>query len=295
MSTAVRLHEHQGSPEWRDYRARMGNSSEAAALMDCAPWFPRTPYELWLLKTGRADRDETMAMKRGAFLEPRARAFVESQLDEVFEPQVAARERISASLDGLTFDGRLALEIKCPSAGRASETWSQVATRGCPPPHYWWQVQQALFCSGAKACRFVVCHAEGSEVTEMIACEVRPDLPAQAVLQEAWARFFDSLDKDEPPPLTERDVRVRQDAGWRDAVARWQEARRWLEEARRAEAEARAALIGAAGGQSATGAGIKLTRYWRRGEIDWKQATQGLDVEPFRKDGGWHYRISEQE
>src|SRR5690606_41253660 len=106
VSSVVRLHEWQGSREWREYRSRMGNAAELAALMDCSPWFPRTPYELWLLKSGRVEPGVTPAMRRGLALEPAARAFIEGRLGEVFEPQVIARGRISASLDGLSFDGR---------------------------------------------------------------------------------------------------------------------------------------------------------------------------------------------
>lgn len=298
MTAVVRLHEWQGSPEWKEYRSRMGNASELAALMDCAPWFPHTPYELWLLKSGRVDEQEqTAAMRRGRALEPKARAFVERTFGEVFEPQVVARDRISASLDGISFDGTCVLEIKCPGQGRSSELWRYVQEHGAPPAHYWWQVQQSLYCAGAKRARFVVCHAEGEEIVDHIACEVRPDPAAHHALCEAWSQFFEHFDADEAPALTERDVEERTDAAWRDAVSSWREAKMWLEEAKRAEAEARAALVAAAGGRNTKGAGIKLTRYYKRGEIDWKQATVDLDLdaERYRKDGQWHFRISEQE
>lgn len=295
MTVVVRLHEWQGSPEWKEYRSRMGNASELAALMDCAPWFPHTPYELWLLKSNRADREETAAMRRGLALEPLARAFIELEFGEVFEPQVVARDRVSASLDGLSFDGTTVLEIKCPGQGRHSELWRHVERHEAPPDHYWWQVQQALYCTAASKAHFVVCHAEGGEITSYMACEVKPDPAAHKALTEAWEQFFQYLDEDVAPPLTERDVEERTDTAWRDAVSSWREARMWLEEAKRAEAEARAALIKAAGERSIQGAGIKLTRYFKRGEIDWKRATAGMDLEQYRKEGGWHYRISEQE
>jgi putative phage-type endonuclease len=298
MTAVIRLHEWQGSPEWKEYRSRMGNASELAALMDCSPWFPHTPYELWLLKTGREERDnETAAMRRGRALEPKARAFIEQAFEEVFEPQVVARDRVSASVDGLTFDGNWLLEIKCPAQGRESELWKHVKQHDAPPEHYWWQVQQSLYCAGASKARFVVCHADGEEITDYVGCEVEPDPAAHKVLKEAWERFFEHLDQDLAPPLTERDIEERTDAAWRDAVSSWREARMWLEEAKRAEAEARAALIKASGGRNAKGAGVKLTRYYKRGEVDWKQATVDLDVdiERYRKDGGWQYRISEQE
>lgn len=296
MTAVIRRHEWQGSPHWHEYRARMGNASELAALMNCAPWFPHTPYELWLLKTGRAEKeDANPAMRRGLLMEPKARDFIERRFDEVYEPQVVARERISASVDGLSFDGKWVLEIKCPMAGRDSEVWQHVARHGAPPEHYWWQLQQGLYCARAERGRFVVCHAEGEEIVDCIVCEVAPDAQAFSVLEAAWAAFFECLDEDTAPALTDRDVMERRDALWRDAVSEWKEAKRWLEEAKRAEAEARARLIDTAGEQTVLGAGIKLTRFWKRGEIDWRTATKGMDLEAYRKQGSWQYRISEQD
>lgn len=295
MRAVIRQHEWQGSPEWKNYRSRMGNASELAALMNCSPWFPHTPHELWLLKSGRAERRTTPAMRRGLALESRARTFIEHEFDELFEPQVVARERISASLDGLSFDGQTVLEIKCPAKGLQSELWQHVEQHARPPEHYWWQLQQGLYCASAASAHFVVCHADDDEITSYMACQVQPDPVAQEALREAWDQFFPYLDEDTPPPLTARDIEERKDTDWRDAVSSWREARKWLEEARRAEAEARAALIEASGNRNVQGAGIKLTRYFKRGEIDWKRATAGMDLEHYRKQGSWHFRISEQE
>lgn len=295
MSSVIRLHEWQGSSEWKQYRSRMGNASELAALMNCSLWFPRTPYELWLLKTNRMEKEVTAAMRRGSALEPLARTFIEHEFGEVFEPQVVARERISASLDGISFDGKTLLEIKCPRHGRESELWQQLEQQAVPPDHYWWQVQQGLFCSAAEKAHFAVFHAEAGAIVSYIACEVRADPAAHTALAQAWEEFFHYLDEDLAPPLTDRDVKLRNDAAWRDAVASWREAKMWLNEAKRAEAEARATLIKEAGNRDTKGAGVKLTRYFKRGEIDWKRATEGMELEQYRKEGGWHFRISEQE
>lgn len=282
-----------GSAEWQQQRSRYGNASEAAALLDCSPWFPRTPFELWLFKTGRATVALSPAMARGLALEPLARAYLEQAYNEVFEPQVMIRKRLSASLDGLTFDGQRVLEIKCPNSGRRSMTWSYVAEHGKPPEHYWWQVQQQLYCSGSRSCLFAVCHGQGERIEGHIACEVQPDPQAFELLATAWAEFFTWLDQDLPPLQTERDWIERGDVLWQRAATDWKAAKQDLDRARSREARARKRLIAAAAECSSFGAGVKLTRYWKRGEIDWAAATQGMDVEPFRKQGAWYYRISE--
>ncbi|KAB7628170.1 lambda-exonuclease family protein [Alkalilimnicola sp. S0819] len=289
----------QGSAEWHAHRAGRGNASELPALLGCSPWFPRTPLELWELKTGRRRVTVSPAMRRGLRLEPRARAWLEALSDTVYEPQLRVRGRLSASLDGLRFDERELVEIKCPVHGAASATWAQVAGEGRPPEHYWWQVQQQLYCAGAERARFAVFHAEGGRIVDMVECPVLADEQAQARLEQAWADFFPWLDADEPPPPLEGDARRRDDRAWRDAVSRWKEARHWLDQARQAEQEARRALLGQAGDRSTVGAGLRVTRHWQKGALDWGRLAQELDpsmdLEPFRKPGSWRYRISEQD
>jgi len=297
MSDLIKPHEIQGTDEWKEWRRSRGNASEVAALMGCAPWFPATPYQLWTVKTGRAEVAESDAMRRGSALEPAARAYAEELFGEVFEPQVCELGRLSASLDGLTFDGSTVLEIKCPAKGKYSETWKHVAEHGRPPEHYLWQIQQQLLCSGAKLARFVVCHAEGEQITDAIHCDVLPDLQMHEAIKAAWAQFFEHLDSDTPPPLTERDVREREDAEWAAAAQAWREAKQRLDKAKTAEAEARKALLALAGEQSTVGAGVKATRYFVAGNVDYKRAAEdaGVDLSKYQKPGRWQWRLTESE
>lgn len=297
MSDLIKPHEIQGTDEWKEWRRTRGNASEVAALMGCAPWFPATPYQLWTVKTGRAEVAENDAMRRGIALEPAARAYAEELFGEVFEPHVCELGRLSASLDGLTFDGQCLLEIKVPAKGRDSELWAHVKEHQAPPEHYLWQVQQQLLCSGAKLARFVVCHAEGEQITDAIHCDVLPDAQMAAAIRQAWAWFFEYLDSDAPPPLTERDVREREDAEWAAAAQAWREAKQRLDEAKTAEAEARKALLALAGEQSTVGAGVKATRYFVAGNIDYKRAAEdaGVDLSKYKKPGRWQWRLTESE
>lgn len=297
MSDLIKPHEIQGTDEWKEWRRTRGNASEVAALMGCAPWFPATPYQLWTVKTGRAEVAENDAMRRGSALEPAARAYAEELFGEVFEPQVCELGRLSASLDGLTFDGSTVLEIKCPAKGKYSETWKHVAEHGRPPEHYLWQVQQQLMCSGAKLARFVVCHAEGEQITDAIHCDVLPDLQMHEAIKAAWAQFFEYLDSDTPPPLTERDVRERDDAEWAAAAQAWREAKQRLDEASKAEKAAREALLALSGEQSTVGAGVKATRYFVAGNIDYRRAAEdaGVDLSKYQKPGRWQWRLTESE
>ena len=69
-------------------------------------------------------------MRHGTDTEPAARAAYESQTGNVMQPQVLEHKGYSASLDGITFDHDLIVEIKCPVRGSWSDLWQDVAANG---------------------------------------------------------------------------------------------------------------------------------------------------------------------
>lgn len=136
----------QGSPEWHQRRLTHRNASETAAVLGESPW--TTPYQLWQERTGRLRREVSAAMAHGTRLEPLAREAYEQLTGNVMEPLVLVDGEYSASMDGITLDGGLGLEIKCPIKGRESTLWAEVSG-GHLPTHYYWQVQHQLMVSGA--------------------------------------------------------------------------------------------------------------------------------------------------
>lgn len=297
MSAVIAEHEIQGSDAWHEYRRTRGGASEAAALMGVSPYFPRTAYELAQVKLGHVEVDQTPAMARGTRLEPAARAAAEDLLGEVFEPQVLeGPSRMVASLDGLSFHGRSILELKVPMKGRESETWQHVAQHGTPPDGYWWQVQQQLLCSGAGMCFFAVCEAdENEEITDAITCEVLPDMQAHQALRAAWDAFWQKLDAGDMPDMTERDVVERDDEEWAQAVQAWRQAKAEADAATAALKEAAKALHDLAGERSAKGFGVRVSRFYKAGSIDYRKALGDVpedELERYRKKGGYQYRIT---
>lgn len=105
----------QGSPEWQAHRANFRNASETPAVVGVSPW--QSPYELWLIRTGRKPREETEAMRYGQAMEPAARSAYEQSTQLVVQPMVVVDGLYSASLDGITLDGSTLVEIKCPFKG----------------------------------------------------------------------------------------------------------------------------------------------------------------------------------
>jgi putative phage-type endonuclease len=274
MTTILKL--VQGTPEWHAHRAQSRNASETAVVLGVSPW--QTPYGLWCLRTGRTKQEVTRPMLRGAELEGAARAAYEAKTGLVMEPLVLQDEGYSASLDGITLAGDLILEIKCPFKGQASELWHAVAI-GELPEHYWWQVQHQLMVSkAARAEVFVFDGAEG------IVREVVPKPDAWPRIHAAWQKFDLSLASDTPPPLCERDVRVRDDAQWAAVAAQYIEAKAAAERSGAALEAVKAQLVALAEHPRELGGGVTVTRYWKAGSVDYKKIPElgVIDVEKYR-------------
>jgi putative phage-type endonuclease len=279
----------QGSPEWLEYRRAKRNASEAAAVLGLSPWL--TPYQLWLLKTGRSEVAVTAAMHHGAQLEPEARAAYEARTGHVMQPLVMQSGTYSASLDGITLGGDLVLEIKCPFRGEQSSLW-QDAVRGEVPAHYRCQIQHQLMVSGA-----TLAHLWVYAGSRGLLLEVQRDDPAIEQLRRAWDSFQACIDTDSPPPLCEADTVQRTDAAWVEAAKAYKFAKRLADEAATGLDAAREALTALAQHAREHGGGISVTRYWKSGPVNYKAvpALRGVDLTPYRGRPREEIRVLEQD
>jgi putative phage-type endonuclease len=274
VSTIIQL--AQGSPEWLAYRLAKRNASESAAVMGLSPW--QTPYQLWLAKTGRATTKVTPAMRRGTDLEPAARTAYEDRTGLVMQPLVLEDGAYSASLDGMTLDGDLILEVKCPMRGTRSDLWQDVAA-GKVPAHYAIQVQHQLMVSAAATAHLWVFDGNAGILHEI----VRDDGLMEGI-RNAWDGFQQYLDGDGPPPLSEADTVVRADLAWSAAASAYAAVKREAEAAAERLETARAALVALAVHPRETGAGVAVTRFWKVGNVDYKRVPglQGVDLSAYR-------------
>ena len=274
MSQIIRL--TQGTPEWLEYRRTMRNASETAAVMGASPW--QTPYQLWLAKTGRAETKVTAAMQRGTDLEPAARAAYEEQTGLVMQPVVLQDGAYSASLDGMTLDGDLVLEIKCPVRGTRSDLWQDVA-EGNVPRYYALQVQHQLMVSSAQTAHlWVFDGAKG------ILHEITRDEAAIQAIRTAWEAFQPFMDTDTPPPLSEADTVLRSDQAWSEAARAFTQAKTAAEAATERLEAARLALVRVTRRSASRTLGVTVTRYWKAGAVDYKKVPElkGVDLSPYR-------------
>lgn len=189
MNAILKL--EQGSAAWLAYRQSQRNASETPAVMGISPWV--TPYQLWLIKTGRSRQEVTPAMAHGTRLEPQARAAYEDQTGQIMQPLVLQDGLYSASLDGITLEGELIVEIKCPFRGRQSDLWREVSA-GQVPRHYMAQIQHQLMVSDATTAHLWVYVEE-----EGLLVSIQRDEVMMASIRKAWDAFQPHLDNDTPP------------------------------------------------------------------------------------------------
>ena len=276
----------QGSPEWHAHRAHFRNASETPVVMGLSPWV--TPYQLWLQKTGRSQPEMNAAMARGTQLEPQARQAYEEATGQIMQPLVLVEGQYSASLDGLTLDGRLIVEIKCPYKGKASSLWQSVEA-GQVPDYYAAQIQHQLMVSGAREAHLWV-----FDGTEGILRHVPRDAGAAERIHAAWEAFWPCLVTDTPPPLTGKDKVVREDDGWLLAAQAYLALKAEVDALASRLDEAKARLVSLASHPSETGSGVTVTRYWKQGSVDYKRIPelQGVDLERYRGKAREEVRVS---
>ena len=245
-------------------------------MLGVSPWV--TPYDLWLQRTDRAQPQVTPAMIHGTQLEPAARAAYEELTGNVMQPLVLVEGEYSASLDGITLEGGLILEIKSPFKGRDSEVWKQ-AEAGVLPEHYRWQVEHQLMVSDA-----ALAHVYVFDGVEGILIEQRPRRADWASIESAWNDFMRFIAEDLPPPLTDRDTVVRTDREWELAAAAYIQFKNEAEAVATRLDEAKAQLVGLASHTSEKGAGVRVSRYWKAGSVDYKKVPElaGVELEQYR-------------
>ncbi|MEJ7671102.1 MAG: YqaJ viral recombinase family protein [Casimicrobiaceae bacterium] len=283
MSTIVNL--VQGSAEWQEHRRKHRNASETPVVLGVSPW--TTPYQLWQQKLGLVKPSVNAAMLRGSELEPAARAAYERHTGLVMKPLVLVDGAYSASLDGYTLAGDRIVEIKCPRQGRASSLWQSVQGR-CLPEHYQWQVQHQLMVTKADIADVLV-----FDGAEGIVFPVAPDPSSWPRICAAWDEFARYIAETQPPPLTDRDARIRNDPEWLKAAAEYVELRTAYDELSTKLDDAKERLIELTSHPREQGGRVSVSRFWKHGNINYKLVPElaELDLSKYRGNGREEIRV----
>lgn len=190
----VKLDLEQGTPEWFAQRMQHFNASEAAAVTGCSPWMNRD--QLMDLKRHVGARPINQAMAHGHRYEPEARTLAQQVFDAPdLAPAVYCRGRYLASLDAITPDLRLNVEIKCPVKGSKSDLWNKVR-RGRLPTHYKVQLAHQWFvCRTRRNLLMVYCHDRKQSVHLQLDEDELNQLWSD-IVEPAWRTFAEVLDEE---------------------------------------------------------------------------------------------------
>lgn len=277
----------QGTPEWLELRKRHLGASDAPIVMRVSPW--KTPFQLWEEKVGLSGPQETnRAMAYGNAMEEPARQAYERYTNNLVMPEVIFHPEhkfMMASLDGLSINGDIILEIKNP--GREDH---EKAENGEIPDKYWPQLQHQLDCLPGS-----VLHYWSFRNGQGVLIEVERDAEYTKKLVSEERGFWNRVMGFEAPDLLDGDfVEFIKDEEWLELAKERVQIDHLQKELKEREKANREALMKKAEGRSARGHGVRFTRFIERGRVDYSSIPQlqGIDLDSFRKPHTEKWRIS---
>ena len=192
------LNLNQGSEEWKEWRKSVVTATDAPIIVGASPY--KTPHFLYMQKKGLIPPDmENDCMKRGSLLEPEARHFYESEKLCVMEPVVVIHDEhdfLAASLDGLSSDRSVILEIKCN--GKANHN---LAKKGEICELHKWQMQHQMMVCDVSRCDYL--SFDGSK--GVIISYKRDEVMIKRLMKASFD-FFICLQTDTEPELMPADL-----------------------------------------------------------------------------------------
>lgn len=283
----------QGTSEWLDMRKSYIGASDSPVIMGVAKWKLadgriKTPYLLWQEKLGLLTLDSTsQATEFGKANEPIARSLYEKMTGNLVAPEVVFHKDISylmASLDGLSIDGDIAVEIKC--VGKEDH---ELAKKGLVPEKYIPQLQHQLMCLGHDQMHyFSYLSGEG------IIVNVAKDEAYQAKLLEKLAEFWSCIESFTSPPMTEDDY-VEKDQNWeqiakdlfhiKQVIKNYELQHDFLEEK----------LRELSAGESSIAGNFRFAKSIRKGSVDYTAIPElaNVDLDQYRKAPTYTWRLSQ--
>lgn len=173
----------QGSEAWRQFRSEHFGASEAAAMLGISKYASRS--ELLRRKATGIEPEISPAQQavfdRGHETEIGGRAMAEQIIGEDLFPVTCSDGKLSASCDGLTLLGGVALEHKQWNEALAASVLS-----GVLPDEHQPQCQQIMLVTGAERVLFMVSDGTPDKCVHLWA---EPDATWQRKITQGWAMF----------------------------------------------------------------------------------------------------------
>ncbi len=277
----------QNTEDWKNFRSSRIGASDAAPIMGLSKW--KTAHQLWQQKLGLdGEQKQTFAMKRGHDLEDLARKSFTDYTGFEVTPKVFVHPEynfLMASLDGITDDLQVAVEIKCN--GKENH---DLALQGKVPDYYMAQMQHQMYVCELNWMYYF--SFDGKDGVSFIVG--REELFIEEMLKKEL-EFYRCMTEFAPPPMTDRDYRKRSDHSWKVASERYLSVKARLKELEKEEEEAKRVLLSLSGGQNTIGAGLKISQSMRKCGVDYSRIPEliGVDLDEYRGEPTMSWRITE--
>lgn len=282
----------QGTPEWLNLRKGKITASKIPVILGLSPY--QTPRQLWEEELGFSPpKQAAQHMKDGLAAEEAARLYFKNATGISVSPHVVFHPwnpKFMASLDGISADGKCLLEIKKNNIG-----YHEMARRGQVVEFHRAQMQWQMYCAGPDVhnCHYLS-YRKGDEVIVVVS---RDDtFISQAVA--AANRFLQLVEDLEEPELVDSDY---------EDVSKNHELQRYADKLREAQRLAKyytdlaesfkKEIIHGSNDRNVRGNDWKLTKYSRKGNIDFEKMCDELQIsvdskEAYRKEAKNSYRIT---
>lgn len=270
----------QNTQEWLEWRKNKIGASDAPIVMGKSPW--KTPHELYEEKIGlKNDFRETTAMARGKALEPYALESFCNHIGVVLAPKVFVHpkhEYIIASIDGVSADGKTAVEIKCPGVRT-----HVLAMEGKISDHYQIQMQHQMEVLGLDSIYYYSYDGDDGVVLTL-----NRDQNLINDMLQAEHEFYECIKSKTPP----EDKRFRLDEEWVKWSCLWKELQEEKKRLEAKEKECRENLIELSDGSS-YGNGIYVSQIEKKGSVDYSKipVLKTIDLEKYRKESSKYWKI----
>lgn len=284
----------QQTKEWHNARVGKLTASRAGAALGVNPWQKPDDLIRAMVREYRGAAPEfegNIATNYGQQHEPLA------VLDFMSEHNVTVEDAgfyvhpeydwLGASPDGFVGDDAL-IEVKCPFSLRNGGEFKSIVEQ----PHYHAQIQVQLAATGRSTCFFYqwAPHGTRTEVVEFSESWWAENLPR---LHEFYLRYLEELGN--PAHLEER-TKIISGKRYERLLERYDELRQVQDDAKAEQQDIMAALIDAAGEQSAEVCGRKLTRVERAGSVSYAKVVKdhlpGVDLGPYRGEPSTSWRLT---
>jgi putative phage-type endonuclease len=203
----------QGTPEWRAYRAAHFNASDAPCMMGCSPYKTRSQL-LHVMHTGVAPDVDAATQRRfdaGHRFEALARPLAEQIIGDSLYPITGSNGKLSASFDGLTLEGSIALEHKTlndelravfADIETIAPEHREASAGKALPLYYRVQMEQQVAVSGCERVLFMASKwADDGTLLESHHCWYMPDPKLRGEILAAWTQFEMDLAAYVPPAV----------------------------------------------------------------------------------------------